>query len=36
MSAAERAEHARGLRELASTRTPRAWLDDQLTAAAAV
>ena len=33
MSASERAEHARGLRELASARTPRAWLDEQLTAA---
>ena len=35
MTAAERAEHARGLREVASGRTPRQWLDDQLTAAAA-
>jgi trehalose 6-phosphate synthase len=36
MTASERAEHARGLRAVASSRTPRQWLDDQLTAAAAV
>jgi trehalose 6-phosphate synthase len=34
MTASERAEHARGLREVASGRTPRQWLDDQLRAAA--
>jgi trehalose 6-phosphate synthase len=33
MSASQRAEHARGLREVASARTPRDWLEDQLTAA---
>jgi trehalose 6-phosphate synthase len=34
MPAADRAAHARDLRELASVRTPRRWLDDQLRAAA--
>jgi trehalose 6-phosphate synthase len=34
MSANERASHARGLRDLVSARTPRAWLEDQLNAAA--
>jgi len=33
MSASERAAHARGLREVAARRTPREWLDEQLTAA---
>jgi trehalose 6-phosphate synthase len=34
MSASDRAAHARGLRDVAAGRTPRQWLDDQLTVAA--